>query len=381
MNINRHNYEEYFILYLDNELNSDERNDVEIFIQSHPDLKEELELISQFKLVPDPSVVFYGKESLLKNTQPEAASTNTGSVNSTNYQEWFNLYIDNELSEDDRLNVQHFISLNPAFGNELFLLQKTKLEPEKIIFNDKASLYRTKEKIFVMSAYWWRVAAAAILILGIGFTSYKLINKKSINDNQTEIAKTHVEKDLTSPAQENLTSDKRLTTEENQKIKNVIPDQKRLANKINQSIPAVAAAKTNKLQDAGDTKVKSTVTKKEEPVFADNKPKNNNLPAPENNFILQSPDQNQSIALNKIKKENVNPITAVGENVTNKTPTPSNIVQASFKDDTIFDQDDKKNKFRGFFRKITRTLEKRTDIDVTNEDGKLLVAGLAFKLK
>jgi anti-sigma factor RsiW len=40
MKIDRHNYEEYFILYMDNELSSDDRGQVEEFIQKNPDLKE-----------------------------------------------------------------------------------------------------------------------------------------------------------------------------------------------------------------------------------------------------------------------------------------------------------------------------------------------------
>jgi hypothetical protein len=45
MNINRHNYEEYFILYMDNELDSDDRRMVEAFVLQHPDLKEELDIL------------------------------------------------------------------------------------------------------------------------------------------------------------------------------------------------------------------------------------------------------------------------------------------------------------------------------------------------
>ena len=42
MNINRDNYEEFFLLYADNELSVQEKNAVEDFVRQHPDLEEEL---------------------------------------------------------------------------------------------------------------------------------------------------------------------------------------------------------------------------------------------------------------------------------------------------------------------------------------------------
>ena len=40
----------------------------------------------------------------------------------------------------------------------------------------------------------------------------------------------------------------------------------------------------------------------------------------------------------------------------------------------------KKNKLRGFFRKVTRTFEKATNIKATDDEDRLLLGGLAIKL-
>ena len=40
----------------------------------------------------------------------------------------------------------------------------------------------------------------------------------------------------------------------------------------------------------------------------------------------------------------------------------------------------KKNKLRGFFRKVTRTFEKTTNIKATDDEDRLLLGGLAIKL-
>ena len=56
--INRHNYEEFFLLYVDRELSAAERMAVEQFVQENPDLKEELDALNQTTLVEDIKIQF-----------------------------------------------------------------------------------------------------------------------------------------------------------------------------------------------------------------------------------------------------------------------------------------------------------------------------------
>lgn len=155
MNVNRNNYEEYFLLYADNELSAEAKVEVELFIKNNPDLEEELTMLRQAVLKPDNSILI--DKSMLRREE--------SFINSGNFETRFIEYHDDELSEAEESEVLKFIGAN-KLQDEFALFAQAKMQPEQIPFPAKYSLYRKEEDEKVIPFRWW-MAAAAILV-GVG---------------------------------------------------------------------------------------------------------------------------------------------------------------------------------------------------------------------
>lgn len=154
--INIHNYGEFFLLYVDGELSAEDRVAVEHFVQENPHLAAELQMLEQSVLQPE-EVLFADKELLYRNGDD--------GIHADNCETRFLLYVDNELDARAREEVETFVLQHPALQEPFLQLKQTKLEPETIVFPDKASLYRKEEKerrVFYIG--WQRVAVAAAFI-------------------------------------------------------------------------------------------------------------------------------------------------------------------------------------------------------------------------
>src|SRR6187551_7825 len=185
MIINRHNYEECFILYWDNELSASQKQAVENFVKENQDLQEEFNILGQTRFVPDNNIQLEKKEFLLNNSF----------INITNYEEQLLNYIDDEVTADQRKEIERFAGQYSVVKQELALLQKTKLQPEaEVVFPDKSILYRREEKVRVISMTWFRVAVAAAIILIAGFATFRLINANK-NGDAPPVAKIDNSKD------------------------------------------------------------------------------------------------------------------------------------------------------------------------------------------
>jgi len=381
MNITRHNYEEYFILYMDNELSSEDRRRVNLFVQENPDLKNELDWLMQSRLVSDASLVFDNKEQLMKTSGAE-------SINTTNYEEWLLLYTDNELTTEQKIVVEKFAADHPAIQEELALLQKTKFQPEQeIIFHNKELLYRKEEKVRVIAINWRKIAVAAALLVAVSTTALIVFNNKKTGttDKIASAKKSDIESTPVVPDQSTgVTTNTNPIAAENSGNK---------AGKEESVINSPVVTIDKKAIVPKEKNIQRSVlpVKEDAPVVAENtveKKKTNDLPEPKynpnvnNNIREDSPIAQIDLP---VKRSLTNPI----ENIQPSDVTPGNsqslnnvVTAASVEsiDPTDAEQPGKKNKLRGFFRKVTRTFEKATNIKATDDEDRLLLGGLAIKL-
>jgi len=135
--INRNNYEDIFLLYVDDELDAASKLAVENFVLENPDLAVELDMLLQTRSVVD-ETTFFDKESLLR--------TEGNGIKEDNYQEHFLLYIDNELSASKRAEVEMYVLQHPKLQDEFTTLKQAVLAPEIVSYGDKKDLYRTEKR-------------------------------------------------------------------------------------------------------------------------------------------------------------------------------------------------------------------------------------------
>ncbi len=372
MILNRNNYEEFFLLYIDNELSAAERNAVELFVQDNADLKAELNTLQQTVYKAD-AAVYENKKELLKD---EFAVLQQNLL----------FYIDDELNAADKITVEKLLKADSSAGKELALLQKTKLLPDTaIVFANKKSLYR-KEGGKVIGLPWRRIAAAAIL-LGFGvWTTVTFINTDK-KDGATVATKSNA-----APATKKQNTDTVTPT---------IPAPQKNVEDINTAATIKEAATDKKTPDSNQQQNNqpqnlplqnnTAIAVKEK-----NKKSANNLPKPDYEKINKE-ESNESYASNVKPKDNTTDKINSGNKVTvdvandysktetvngyalNTSLTESDAGENNDNKILYMDEDNvKKSKLGGFFRKVKRMVDRNTSIKTGNS---IKVAGFDIAIK
>lgn len=175
MMINRHNYEEFFLMYVDNELELHQRKEVELFVEQCPDLAPELQTLLEATLPADDAITFTSKEQLFRKVGADAIPQ----------EEQFLLYIDNELSQEQHLQVEQAAQQHPHLLQQLHLLQQTVLPIEVIPFARKEALYRHEKERRIIGLRWQQLAAAAVMAGVIAVGGWFFSSRTQPGDNGT----------------------------------------------------------------------------------------------------------------------------------------------------------------------------------------------------
>jgi hypothetical protein len=365
MNIDRHNYEEYFLLYIDNELTVDQKKRVEVFVRENPDLEEELVMLKQSRLIPDESIIF-DKKHLLMKEEIAPDSANNSFINLNNYEQWLIMYVDDELNAGERLAVEKFAHAHPHVQEEVTIFLQAKLQPEEIVFPNKEILYKRETTVRVISMQWWKVAVAAILVISAGITLYSIFNKSThkgvIPDN---VARNEQPvPSISTPSQNKDDQTASVLNEEREQKTATTVDKEQNKEKKQQEKPE----EKNKQQLAYTTG---------QPIEHIDEPKRLQPTTVEINqsTTIEQPKMTDAVAIDdKMHKENINAVAVTNPGV--ETPDKS-----STSDDAVqYASNTENKKFRGFFRKATRLIERTTSINAA-EDDKVLIGGMAINLK
>jgi hypothetical protein len=168
MKINLHNYETWFLMYTDNELSAAERNEVEQFVQEHPELHDLFLEFQSLVLTPENTVYEPVTDLIKLNSQP--------------VESLLLRCLDDELNSEETAAVQKLIQQDAAVAEEWALLQQTRLQPENIVFDNKAALY--KKPVRVISFAFYRRLAAAAILTGAGiFTGIQILNQQDSTES------------------------------------------------------------------------------------------------------------------------------------------------------------------------------------------------------
>ena len=339
MNINRHNYEEFFLLYVDNELSAGQRKIVEAFVAVNPDLQEEFNLIQQSTFTADEKLDTNFITSLLKPVEEESSIS----------QEQLLLYIDNELRADEQKAVEQAIVESPVLQKEIQWLKRSTFEADKsIVFPDKSLLYKEAQpaRVFYMGTAARRWAAAAAVIVLLGSAMWLMLDKPVDDVNRL--------------AQNPSVQTEKKNTAEPKSVKEIIKES------LVQEIPEEVATTVQGNHNTTNNSTKNFRLVKKNSATIEGKKitpqttEGNNTTAKVDLPVTVAPEKISLTPRNKIEDPTVQPV----------TNTANTVSYASYNNDTnnenensIFTEErQRRSGLKGLVKKVKRTFERNTGI-------------------
>ena len=171
MIIERSNYEIWLIDMLDGKLNELQTAELMSFLDSNPDLKEELDSLSSIRL--DKASVNYAGKDLLKKSDAE--------IPDSQFELLCIAHLEHDLNNEQEKELEEIISRDPEKDKVFQLLNKTTLIPQDYNYKNKALLKRNSLTGWTKPVFI-RVMSTAAMIALI-FSAYLLLPDSRTENN------------------------------------------------------------------------------------------------------------------------------------------------------------------------------------------------------
>jgi hypothetical protein len=170
--INRHNYEAYFLDYLEGNLNAEDTALLMQFLENNPDLKSEVEGIELMELNADNGIQF-DKSSLRQN------------INADNVEDYIIASVENVIDEEDKPELEEYLNGSTEAMALAERYKKAILSKPEINYPEKSRLKKNNVVIRYMVPLTSAAAAIAIVLF--------LVNPFSTEKTSTPVAIHQVE--------------------------------------------------------------------------------------------------------------------------------------------------------------------------------------------
>lgn len=152
--ITRNNYEEFFLDYIEGEINAPDKVTLELFLVQNPDLKKELDEMMGVNIKCVGDTISGGRDSLKTIPFQE------------NFDDFCIAKIEGDLNTYENEAFEKYMLSNSYREKEFSLYKKTKLEADQaVIFKDKKNLKRRNKGLIIKQFVYATFAVAASIIL------------------------------------------------------------------------------------------------------------------------------------------------------------------------------------------------------------------------
>lgn len=282
MNINKDNYESWFLDYHEGALTAEKVAELFLFLEKYPEFKSEFESFELITLSSS-NEVYSLKDSLKKNT-----------ITSENYNDYLIAELEGDLKLQERVALKIFMDAHPELEKEKLLFSKTILQKEFVGYPAKEQL--KKPAIATNRGYAVWMAAAAMILLLIAVYLMQPPEKQQVAvKKENRLQKTESNN---MPESSNSPINLSETTSNNSKVENFAANSDTSSNKLQE-----VRNETNK--NFASNVVKSKVHVKHSKKVKQINPENIFSSTNEELAMITSPRLESSLIINEEEKEPV----------------------------------------------------------------------------